>query len=104
MYDTDLPSVRFYLGTHGIHNNQPKPIEFPAKYSYDTAERRIFALVLPWASTVHKMQGSTADYIVVHLRPKIFVVRALSRVRSIDGLRIEELYCANRKKLVALLH
>jgi ATP-dependent exoDNAse (exonuclease V) alpha subunit len=53
-------------------------------------------LVLSWAS-VHMMQDSTVDYAVINLGKSLFakgqVYVALSRVRSLDGLRIEELHC-----------
>ncbi|CAG9771519.1 unnamed protein product [Ceutorhynchus assimilis] len=74
---------------------QPKSVQFPAKYSYGTAERRMLPIVLCWASTVHKMQGSTVDYAVIYLRPKLFALgqayAALSRIKSLDGLLIEDL-------------
>ena len=82
---------------------EPILIMFPAKKSYGIAERRLLPIILSWASTVHKMQGSTVDYAVVNLGPKLFVEGqayvALSRVRSLVGLRIEQLRC---KKLTGL--
>ncbi|GFY69929.1 uncharacterized protein TNIN_57531 [Trichonephila inaurata madagascariensis] len=54
--------------------------------------------------TVHKMQGCTVNPAVVYLGPTLFAKGqayvALSRVRSLDGLRIVELNCSKitRKK------
>ena len=51
-------------------------------------------MVLCYASTAHKMQGSTVDRAVIYLGSKLFAKGqayvALSRVSSIEGLRIEE--------------
>jgi ATP-dependent exoDNAse (exonuclease V) alpha subunit len=99
MYDEDIPSVRIDFGKDGEqHLIQPISKQFPAKYSYGTVERRVLPVVLSWASTVHKMQGSTVDYAVVYLGSALFAEGqayvALSRVRSLEGLRIEELDCS----------
>lgn len=54
-------------------------------------------LILCWAVTVHKMQGSTVDRAVINFGSKVFAPGqayvALSRVRSIDGVRLDELDC-----------
>jgi hypothetical protein len=50
-----------------------------------------------WGCTVHKMQGTTVCTAVVNLRSKLFAPGkasvALSRVRSLNGLRLDELHC-----------
>ncbi|CAG9761349.1 unnamed protein product [Ceutorhynchus assimilis] len=98
IYETDIPSVRVDFGKDGIQVIQPKTIQFPAKFSYGTAERRMLPLIFSWATTVHKMQGSTVENAVIYLGPKLFeegqTCVALSRVKSLNGLRIEELDCA----------
>lgn len=94
----DVPSVEIDFGKDGVHKIEPKSIQFPAMYSYGTAERRMLPLILSWATTVHKMQGCTVDYAVIYLGPEIFAKGqayvALSRVKSLEGLRIEVLDCA----------
>lgn len=98
LYDSDIPSVRVDFGNDGIHTIQPKAIQFPAKFNHGTVERRMLPIVLSWASTVHKMQGTTVDHAVIYLGPKLFAAGqayvALSRVRSLAGLQIEELDCS----------
>lgn len=97
MYDMDIPSVDFEFDQGTIHKIDPISKQFPAKFSYGTVERRMLPMVLSWASTVHKMQCSTVDHAVIYLGSKIFAEGrayvAFSRVRSLEGLQIEELDC-----------
>ncbi|GFY73390.1 uncharacterized protein TNIN_399621 [Trichonephila inaurata madagascariensis] len=75
----------------------PKSIQFSALRGSGTIERTQLPLILFWAYTVYKMQGCTEDHAVVYLGPVLFAKRqayvVLSRVRSLDGLKIVELDC-----------
>lgn len=98
MYASDIPSVRIDFGRDGTHLIEPISIQFAALLNYGTIERRQLPIILCWACTVHKMKECTVDRAVVYLGPKLFkkgqAYVALSRVRSLDGLRIEELDCS----------
>ncbi|KMQ83612.1 atp-dependent dna helicase pif1-like protein [Lasius niger] len=96
VYKEDIPSsVTINFGKDGIHSIKPISLQFPALRNYGTIERRQLPLILCWACTVHKMQGCTVDNAVVFLGSKLFAKGqayvALSCVRSLNGLRIEEL-------------
>ncbi|XP_065675344.1 uncharacterized protein LOC136091579 [Hydra vulgaris] len=95
---TDVPSIRIDFGRDGIHIIEPISKQFQAKRNAGTIERRMLPIVLSWASTVHKMQSSTVNYAVIDLGSDLFAEGqayvALSRVRSLDGLQIQELDCA----------
>ena len=60
-----------------------------------TAERYMLPLVLSWASTGHKMQGTTLSREVAYLSNfwncKGLAYVILSRARSLESLRIEAL-------------
>jgi ATP-dependent exoDNAse (exonuclease V) alpha subunit len=70
-------------------------VQFPAKFSYGTAERQMLPLILCWGCTVHKMQGTTVCTAVDNLMgAKLFApvqaYVALSRVRSLILILISD--------------
>lgn len=97
LYDQDIPAVKIDFGETGIHCIDAMTVQFPAKISCGTAERRMLPLILCWGCTLHKMQGTTVNTAVVNLWSKLFAPGqtyvALSRVRSLNGLRLDELDC-----------
>jgi ATP-dependent exoDNAse (exonuclease V) alpha subunit len=83
---------------HKKHQIDAMTVQFLAKFSCGTAERQMLPLILCWGCTVHKMQGTTVCTAVVNLMgAKLFAPGqayvALSRVRSLNGLRLEESDC-----------
>jgi len=97
VYSQDDPSVVVEISENCEYEINLYTVQFPAKFNFGTIERRMLPMVLSWASTVHKMQGSTVDNAVVYLGSHLFkegqAYVALSRVRSLEGLAIEELDC-----------
>ncbi|XP_008180260.1 ATP-dependent DNA helicase PIF1-like [Acyrthosiphon pisum] len=93
LYDECIPTlIRVDFGRDGIHKIKPISIQFPAMRSCGTAERRMLPIILSWAVTAHKLQGSTVDHAVIYLGPRLFAKGqayvTLSRVKSLQGLRI----------------
>lgn len=90
MYAQDIPSVHVDFDGIGTLIIRPNTIQYLANFSYGTAERHMLPLIMSWATTVHKIQGSTVSYAVVYLGLKLFEAGqayvALSHVRSLDGL------------------
>ena len=83
------------------------------KYAYDAEQDRIVArkvgqytqypLMLAWAVTIHKSQGKTLGNVLVDLGHGAFasgqVNVALSRCRSIDGIRACASNSQNRREM-----
>lgn len=46
IYDTGIPSVEIDFEIEGIHNIKPEYLQFSAKYSYCTEERRMLSKLL----------------------------------------------------------
>lgn len=100
----ELPQAVFVeFDDRSIHGNtigqgvkiEPCTVEFDALRGQGKIERRMLPLILCWAVTVHKLQGTTLDRAVVDLGSKVFAKGqayvALSRVRTLDGLAISDL-------------
>lgn len=70
--------------------------------NYPTLGIRMMPLILSWAVTIHKIQGTTLDTAVMDLGNTVFeygqMYVALSRVKSLDGLFLEGF---NPKKIKA---
>lgn len=81
--------VRFKTGVHIV---SPARLEFKNSMGQITATRFQYPLTLAWATTIHKAQGSQMESVILDpgaiFRPGMFYV-ALSRVTSLEGLRLE---------------
>ncbi|KAF6214546.1 hypothetical protein GE061_009289 [Apolygus lucorum] len=79
----------------GLVAIQPVTATFQANKGYGDVERRMIPLILSWAVTVHKLQGTTLERAVIDLGNKLFAKGqayvALSRVRTLNGIAISDL-------------
>lgn len=73
----------------------PVTATYQATRGYGDVERRMLPLILSWAVTVHKLQGTTLDKAVIDLGKKVFakgqIYVALSRVQTLDGIALSDL-------------
>ena len=71
------------------------PYSFKIEHGGEYYVRKILPLIPAYASTVHKMQGLTIDCGIINCGSSIFspgqAYVALSRVRSLDGLFLEQI-------------
>ena len=72
-----------------------EPFSFKVEHGGEYFVRKIVPLIPAYASTVHKMQGLTIDCGIINCGSSIFspgqAYVALSRVRSLDGLFLEQI-------------
>ncbi|KAF6209325.1 hypothetical protein GE061_015072 [Apolygus lucorum] len=70
----------------GLVAIQPVSATFQANKGYGDVERRMIPLILSWAVTVHKLQGTTLERAVIDLGNRLFAKGqayvALSRIRQ----------------------
>jgi len=85
-------SLKKFNGWVGI---SPISVVYQGNKGYGNVERIMLPIILNWAVTVHKLQGTTVDKAVIYLGKKIFAKGqayvALSRIRSLQGLAISEI-------------
>lgn len=90
---------RTYKNENGWVGIVPRSVTFQGNKGVGKIERVMIPLILSWALTVHKLQGTTEDKAVIYLGPKTFAKGqayvALNSVRSLDGIVITDL---NKKK------
>jgi ATP-dependent DNA helicase PIF1 len=85
--ENGYPVVKFKTCTHVV-----APIVWQS-VNYPTLGIRMMPLILSWAVTIHKIQGTTLENAVMDLGNTVFeygqMYVALSRVKSLDGLFLE---------------
>lgn len=83
-----LPCVKFYNGQIRVINRQIIKSDI-----YDDVSISQIPLILSWATTIHKIQGSTLENAIIDIGNNIFTYGqtyvALSRLKSFDGLSIK---------------
>ena len=89
-YEPGVLYVRFRDGATIPIGRHEFVVEEDGKVQYKIVQ---FPLILAYALSIHKVQGSTLDYAVINLGHSVFEQSmsyvALSRVRSLDGLFLE---------------
>ena len=90
----EYPVVRFLNGQERIIYANCQVEELGDYEPYSLLSRTQIPLIAAWAMTIHKCQGMTLSRVVVNLSDawqsgQVYV--ALSRARSLDGLKIEAL-------------
>jgi len=90
----DCVTVKFKGKEHEFLE-EIKPYDFKIEHQNELLVRRIIPLILGYSSTVHKLQGSSIDSGLISINDSIFLPAmayvALSRVRSLNGLYLEQL-------------
>ncbi len=89
---TDLDLETVTIKTRNGKELTIERIKFPLEDKKARVSRTQFPLILAFALTIHKCQGSTLDFCVVDLGPAVFAAGqgyvALSRARSWDSLLV----------------
>ena len=95
----EYPVVRFLNGQQRTIYADCQVEELGDYEPYSLLSRTQIPLIAAWAMTIHKCQGMTLSRVIVNLsdawqRGQEYV--ALSRARSLDGLKVEALSIQNR--------